>query len=108
MALLLAPVVKMPVGQAVQLVAPAAAYVPAAHAVQPGVTPPAHPQEPSTLLRASVAMAPAKPAAHETAYEVAPPVATDGVANVLGNGARYEESSGCASATTSAVVSARL
>ena len=104
----LAPEVKMPVGHAVQLVAPAAAYVPAAHAVQLGVTPPAHAQAPSTLLLASVAMAPAKPAVHEKAYEVAPPVATDGVANVLGNAARYEESCGCASATTSAVVSARL
>ena len=65
MATALAPVVKMPVGQAVQLVELTAAYVPAAQAVQLGVTPPTQSQVPSTLLLASVAMAPAKPALHE-------------------------------------------
>ena len=59
MAMALAPEVTMPVGQAVQLVAPAAAYVPAAHAAQEdGEVPLAQAHTPVVALRLSVSDAP--------------------------------------------------
>ena len=94
----------MPGGHGVHDGKPGPLQDPAEHGEQLGAAAPAAHDQLGSKLRAKEAPAPAEPAAHEKAYELAPSTGVAGVTAVLGKVA----SGGCESASTSVAESARL